>query len=128
KLPELPSAGAQRAAAGADGSVTLTIDINQPLAAPEADLGDPAYTASTPMIQWDDPLVSKLAASAVRGAGDDPMARAEALRASVRTLITGKGLDTAFATAAETARTRQGDCSEHAVLLCAMLRAQHIPA
>jgi len=33
-----------------------------------------------------------------------------------------------FATASEVARTREGDCTEHAVLLAAMLRADGIPA
>lgn len=33
-----------------------------------------------------------------------------------------------FASASETARTREGDCTEHAVLLAAMLRADGIPS
>jgi hypothetical protein len=33
-----------------------------------------------------------------------------------------------FATASEVARTRQGDCSEHAVLLAALLRGAGIPS
>jgi transglutaminase superfamily protein len=128
ELPELPSSGAQRVAVEDRGTATLTVDVNHSLPAPEADLADPSYRAPSPMVQSDDPLVRKLGDSAVRGAGDDPLDRAEALRAAVQRLISSKGLDTAFATASETARTRAGDCSEHAVLLCAMLRAQEIPA
>ncbi len=127
ELPALPSAGAQRVAA-ANGVATLTIDVNDSLPAPAPDADDPAYLASSPMVQSEDPQVQKLAQSAVRGAGTDALARAEAMRGSVHRFISSKGLDTAFATAAETARTRTGDCSEHAVLLCAMLRAQGIPA
>jgi transglutaminase-like putative cysteine protease len=56
------------------------------------------------------------------------MARAQALRRFVHEHITAKNLDTAFATASETARMKRGDCSEHAVLLCALLRAAEIPA
>ncbi len=56
------------------------------------------------------------------------MARAEAMRAMVSERISDKDLDIAFASATETARTKTGDCSEHAVLLCAMLRADGIPA
>ena len=37
-------------------------------------------------------------------------------------------MQTAFAAASETARTKEGDCSEHGVLLCALLRADGIPA
>ncbi len=127
ELPALPSAGSQRVAA-ANGVATLTIDVNDSLPAAPADVDDPAYLTSSPMVQSEDPLVQKLAQSAVRGAGAAALARAEALRGAVHRLISSKGLDTAFATAAETARTRTGDCSEHAVLLCAMLRAQGIPA
>jgi transglutaminase-like putative cysteine protease len=44
--------------------------------------------------------------------------------------VPGAGFDfsKAFASAAETARSLTGDCTEHAVLLCAMLRARGIPA
>jgi transglutaminase-like putative cysteine protease len=127
ELPALPSAGSQRVAT-ASGVATLTIDVNDSLPAPPADVDDPGYLAPSPMVQSEDSLVRKLAQSAVRGAGPGTLDRAEALRAFVHRLISSKGLDTAFATAAETAKTRTGDCSEHAVLLCAMLRAQGIPA
>ena len=80
------------------------------------------------MVDSTDDLIQKLAAGAVRDAGDDPMARAEAMRALVHRHVNVKSLDTAFATASETARMKTGDCSEHAVLLCAMLRAQKFPA
>jgi hypothetical protein len=39
-----------------------------------------------------------------------------------------KDFSTALASAAEVARTLQGDCTEHAVLLAAMLRARNIPS
>jgi len=129
EMPELPSAAAQRVTPGDDGaSATLVIDINDSLVAPDTEVGDASYLASSAMVDAGDPLIGKLAARAVRDAGDDALARADAMRAAVHRYITGKGLDTAFATASETARTRSGDCSEHAVLLCAMLRAQGIPA
>jgi transglutaminase-like putative cysteine protease len=128
-IPPLPSAAAQRVTAGADGgTVTLVIDINDNLPAAAAEVGDPSYLASSAMVNAGDPLIGKLAARAVRGAEADGLARADALRAAVRLYISSKGLDTGFATASETARTRTGDCSEHAVLLCALLRAQEIPA
>jgi transglutaminase-like putative cysteine protease len=129
EMPELPSAAAQRVTPGDDGvSATLLIDINDSLVATAAEVGDASYLASSAMVDAGDPLVGKLAARAVRDAGQDTLARADAMRAAVHRYVTGKGLDTAFATASETARTRSGDCSEHAVLLCAMLRAEGIPA
>ena len=128
-LPEFPSVGAQRVTVGDDdGSVVLTIDINDNLPAAPADLLDTSYVESSAMVNADDELIGTLAARAVRNAGDDELARADAMRAAVNRLVSKKGLGTAFATASETARTRTGDCSEHAVLLCAMLRAEEIPA
>jgi len=42
--------------------------------------------------------------------------------------IKKKSLGVGFASATETARSREGDCSEHGVLLCALLRANGIRA
>lgn len=127
-LPELPTAGAQRVERGADGTSTVYVDIdrNQPASAEEG--RDQSYLASSAMIGAADEAVRALVAKALRGAGDDPGDRAEAMRAFVHSYVSEKGLDTAFATASETVQTRAGDCSEHAVLLCAMLRADRIPA
>jgi transglutaminase-like putative cysteine protease len=128
ELPDLPSAGAQRVTRADDGSALLSIDVDASSPADAADAGDPMYLESSAMVNAKDPEIGRLAAQALEGAGDDPADRAEALRRAVGDLIVQKGLDTAFATASETARTRRGDCSEHAVLLCAMLRAAGIPA
>jgi hypothetical protein len=43
-------------------------------------------------------------------------------------LVEEKNYDVAMATASEVIETRQGDCSEHAVLLAAMARAEGIPS
>ena len=62
----------------------------------------------------------------------DPQAtafdRANALRALVSRHLRVKNLATAFGSASEAARTQSGDCTEHAVLLAAMLRAKQIPS
>ena len=42
--------------------------------------------------------------------------------------MTRKNYATAFASASDAVRTRSGDCTEHAVLLAAALRADEIPA
>jgi hypothetical protein len=69
-------------------------------------------------------------AQAVKGLpeGASRMERAEAMRAFVQTFINEKSLGVGFATASEVAVTKEGDCSEHGVLLSAMLRADGIPA
>ena len=51
-----------------------------------------------------------------------------ALRDLVHNHISSKHLSTAYASASETARTGSGDCTEHAVLLAAVLKARAIPA
>ena len=56
------------------------------------------------------------------------MGRARKLRAAVKAHIRTFDLATGFASASETARRRAGDCSEHAVLLAAVLRADGIPS
>ncbi len=91
----------------------------------------PADLAATPLVDADDPAVRRLAARAVRGlpAGGDAAARAEAMRRRVHAHVRDDaGLDRLWDSASTTARTGRGDCSEHAVLLAAMLRAEGIPA
>lgn len=128
-LPELPSAGAQRAEVDPDtDDVILTVDINDNLPASGEDLSNEDYLDSTTMVDATDPFVRKLAERATRNAGDDAFRKAERLRRLVHRHISKKGLATAFASASETARTRTGDCSEHGVLLAALLRAQGIPS
>ena len=56
------------------------------------------------------------------------LALAYALRDLVHMHISSKHLSTAYASASETARTGSGDCTEHAVLLAAVLKARSIPA
>ena len=71
----------------------------------------------------------QLAEKAVYGIDDsDLMAKAAAMRKFTSRYISNKDLDTAFASASEVAQLRSGDCSEHAVLLCALLRAEQIPS
>jgi transglutaminase-like putative cysteine protease len=78
------------------------------------------------MIQSDDPLVVQMAAAAAPES-DDPWQVALALEKYVSTTIKKKNFTQAFATAGEVARTLEGDCTEHAVLLAALCRARHIP-
>jgi hypothetical protein len=128
-LPELPSAGSQRVEMSEDGrSALVRIDIAEHLPAAPDDEKNDEYRKPSGAIDSDDEVVQRLAQRAVRSAGDEPMQRAEAMRAFVYRYIDDKGLDTAFATASETARTRTGDCSEHGVLLAALLRANGIPS
>ena len=79
------------------------------------------------MIQSDDPVVL---ADAQEAAGEetDPVARDHRLGTERNRFITKKDYSQAFATAAEVAKLREGDCTEHAVFLAALARARGIPA
>lgn len=128
-MPPLPSAGAQRVEVGDDaGSVILHVDINENQRAPADEAQNPAYLQASAVIDSKDEQIHQLAARATDKAGDDLYKKAEAMRSFVHRYISNKDLNTAFATASEVARLKSGDCSEHAVLLCAMLRTQEIPA
>ncbi len=132
-LPELPSAGAQRFERLSENSARVTIDLERIDALDAAALADDAYTASSAMIDSDDEVVRKVAHDAVQAAMPafdqlSPAGKADALRRFVHGFVKEKGFGTAFASASETARRREGDCSEHAVLLAALLRAQGIPS
>jgi transglutaminase-like putative cysteine protease len=79
------------------------------------------------MIQSDDPRVVALARS-VAPQETDAWALARQLEQFVKRSIRLKNYSTAMATAAEVAVSREGDCTEHSVLLAALCRARGIPA
>jgi hypothetical protein len=79
-------------------------------------------------LQTEDPVVVAMAKEASAGAAADPWSVAVALERYVRQNITRKDFSQAFATAAEVARSRNGDCTEHALLLAALARVCGIPA
>jgi hypothetical protein len=86
-----------------------------------------ADRAPNSLVQSDDPLIVELAKT-VLPRETDTWKIACALEAFVNQAVREKSLSQAFASAAEVARTREGDCTEHAVLLAAMCRARGIPA
>lgn len=103
---------------------------------PEGPPGNPDAAAEQPsegdrrpgsLIQSDDP---KIVAAAAKAAGDqkDPWQTALALERFTGGYVTKKNFSQAFATAAEVLQSREGDCTEHAVLLAALARARGIPA
>ena len=86
----------------------------------------PMDSAPNNMIQSDDPQVVKLAGQ-VATHTDDAWQVALALEKWVCEAIQKKNFTQGFATAADVARTLEGDCTEHAVLLAALCRARGIP-
>ncbi len=105
----------------------VQVDMDQPQAA-DAPPGAECLAASA-MLNHEDPAVRALLAQAWGDAiPATPADKAERLRQFVNQYIEGKNLSVGYATASETARTRQGDCTEHAMLLAALLRAADIPS
>jgi hypothetical protein len=86
-----------------------------------------ALTKATAFLNIDDPVIRKLAKQAADGE-TDRWKLAKRLRAFVSEYIEAKDLGVGFATASEVARSKQGDCSEHAVLLAALARACGLPS
>jgi len=82
---------------------------------------------SSPYLQSDDPKVAALAKQAVGGEKDAAKA-AKLIEAFVGKYISAKSLSVGYASAAEVAESKEGDCTEHAVLTAAMCRAAGIPA
>jgi transglutaminase-like putative cysteine protease len=149
-LPALPEGGAQRVERLGDRvrvTVTVTEDGTVPGGAvrlPPADRdggsGLEPFLAASTYLDHDAPEVRRLLnrlrprlrpADADPGpvpAAEDAAGLARSLADLVRRHVAVKDLDTGFATASEVARTRSGDCTEHAVLLAALLRAAGVPS
>jgi len=133
-LETVPATGSQRfeRESSSRGLVTVTTDPKLFAPASPLDVTDAAYLASTAMCSTSDEAIKRLAARAVRKLSEkelaDPAVVAGACREFVYRYISKKSLGVGYASATEIARTREGDCSEHAVLLCALLRVHNIPA
>ena len=78
-------------------------------------------------LQSDDKKVVELARKAV-GDANDALQAARRIESFVAKYIDNKSLSVGYASAAEVAESRQGDCSEFAVLTAALCRAVGIPA
>lgn len=88
---------------------------------------DPEYLNPTQFIQSDDPQIIKYAADAVQ-AEKNPWNKATLMERYVYRNMRKKNFSTALASASEVAKKMEGDCTEHAILLAAMLRAQNLPS
>lgn len=85
------------------------------------------FLEATPTLNIKDEAIVRMAAAAV---GDEtrPYLLADKLRVYVSDVIRDKNLNVGFATAGEVCRRREGDCTEHSVLLAALGRARGLPS
>lgn len=108
-------------------------DWNQAPAKPgPVESQDEIYLKGNSLLQIDDPGVKRLTQEALKTVRadrkDDVREQALAMSRFVHKTISTKNLSTALGSAAEVAKSKSGDCTEHATLLAAMLRSQGIPA
>jgi len=144
---DLPSGGYQKVvpAKGVANELEVTVDLQAPRRATSTELADPEYLAPSAMVDNSDEVVIQLSHTVddqLRTSGHKVPRMGEegkltsaaerelafALRDMVHLHISSKHLSTAYASASETARTGSGDCTEHAVLLAAVLKARKIPS
>jgi len=128
-IPERPYQKVKRAA---DGTVVVTVTAAKaPRGATFPYEGDDKSARSamgpTRYLESDNEAVVALARKAV-GDTKDAAAAIRRIERFVRGYITTKSLSVGYASAAEVAAGREGDCTEHAVLAAAMCRAVGIPA
>lgn len=129
-IDTLPTTGAQSVKRINESTLEVTIDTSMPNAPAPDEVDAVKLTRATPMANSDDPAIVAIATEAVKelGEGASIAQRAEAIRRAAHAYINAKNLGVGFASASEVAKTRTGDCTEHAVFLVALLRAQGIPA
>ncbi|NOS99734.1 MAG: transglutaminase family protein [Phycisphaerales bacterium] len=131
KLPPLPPTAMQTPGESDAQSAKLRVRRvdtralrDAPIVPPSEELNE--FLVSSASINSKDPAIIEMAANA---AGDEtrPYYVADRLRTHVTDIIKEKSLAVGFGTASEVCRNREGDCTEHAVLLAALGRARGIP-
>jgi transglutaminase-like putative cysteine protease len=128
EAPVVATTSAQSATPEGERGVRVVIDIESKDHADVSPEQRTAALAATTIADANDAEIIRLVERATKDVGPDPAKRAEAMRRFVHIYIKKKDLTVGFASASETARSAAGDCSEHGVLLAAMLRADKIPA
>ena len=132
-LTEIPTTGMQTPRRIEDGSIELVVTRQEHVpsatrAKATVDKEDLAeYLDANLMINTADPKLIELAKRAA-GKTENAYVLGDKLRRFVSDYVTTKSLNVGFATASETSRTREGDCSEHGVLLAALGRIHGLPS
>jgi transglutaminase-like putative cysteine protease len=127
----IPSTDNQKVQRQADGRIILTTEPVAPAGGVFPYKGDdPSLLEAvkpTRFLQSDRKEIVELARKAVGGTTDSAEA-AKRIEAFVAEYIENRSLSVGYASAAEVAESRKGDCSEFAVLTAALCRAVGIPA
>lgn len=108
------------------GAARVAVDAGADVRGRDAPL--PAHRASSFLIDASAPVIVDLARRARGPGAPSPAALAGLLRDVVHAHITKKSYARGYDAASIVATRREGDCSEHAVLLAALARASDLPA
>lgn len=127
-IASLPDGGAQTVERIDARTLRVSVDTGRGSAPAAGDASDPRWLRATEVIDINHPAVQELLGRLKIGESLAPLKQAEAMRAGVERHLSSKDLGSAFASAGQAAESRSGDCTEHAVLLAALLRARGIPA
>ena len=127
-----PSTDNQKAQKLSNGNVILTIEpLTMPKGVKIPYKGDDPVALEalkpTRYVESDEKIIKDLAKQAV-GSTTDAAEAARKIESFVAAYISDKNLSVGYASAAEVAVSKQGDCTEHAVLTAALCRAAGIPA
>ncbi|MHC5011238.1 MAG: transglutaminase-like domain-containing protein [Planctomycetota bacterium] len=131
--PDVFEGEGQRVLETLGDAVVLEVEIPAPDAStpswqpPFPTEGWEPYLAANAYLECDDEVLRELAREAA-GEPCDAVMLAGRIERFVRELIDEKNLNVGFATAAEVARSRQGDCTEHGVLAAALARILGLPS
>jgi len=124
------SGGSQRVESTGPGAARITVFAvrpDRPLGGAKDAPPGPDDVQPNSLIQSDNQRVITMARGLV-SEGTDTWTKCLALEKGVHAAIDQKNFGQGFATAADVAQRLEGDCTEHAVLLAALCRAQEIPA
>ncbi len=130
-LPAAPDSLTQHTEQLPGGAVRLTLTRGaapSPTHASAPKFDAAPYLARNSFLDTNDPNIKRLAAEGGGPAGTAPTQVAARLRDFVAKYINKKDYSVGFATASTVAKDREGDCTEHAVLLAALGRARGLPA
>jgi len=123
----------QRVLSSAPGTCQIEVTVPRITAAdatwqlPHADTPElHPYLQASSYLEVNTPIIQSLARKAV-GGEKNPVTAAHKIERFVRDYITKKDLNVGFGSAEETAKSREGDCTEHAVLCAALGRAAGLP-
>ena len=120
----LPRTSAQRVVYDDANTARVVIDLDAPQP-PGDDVATDEHLRANAALNHEDEKIRELLNEVFRGrdmAQVPAQVKARALHGFVHGYVKAQDLSVGFATASEVARTKNGDCSKHAVLLAAMLR------